>query len=598
MENVLLNAALGYAERGWAVLPLVPKGKRPLIDGGFYGASKNPETIRTWWTRWPNANIGLATGVVSGLMVVDCDVKHGPDGIAIYKEWLAASLIPGEAGIETWTVNTPSGGKHYYYRCASERIGSPPNFINSVDARANGALVLLPPSIYPNGKTYTWEEGHSPDDMLDGPAQPPFAVIVEILAHKHTGRVEVPQEIPEGQRNGTLFKLGCSMRSQGFDADAIHAALQATNNNRCVPPLDDSEVETISSQAAKYEPGNLHNSGEATDTVTAAELMGKEFRSLVQPVRNLICEGLTLVVAASKIGKSWMVLLMGVCIAQGAPFWGRPTTKCRVLYLALEDSQRRLQYRLQTLQLDNVPDNLYLRTNVPQIGKGFEEELESWLSMDNAPAVVIVDTLQKIRGIDGAGKNAYQQDYEIMSRLKAIADRHRAAIICTHHNNKMRNVTDPFDKISGSNGIMGAADSILLINRERGQDTAKVMFTGRDIWGSDFIIRFENGRWEQVSENAEEYAARLRYENDPLVQTIRLLLKENPTGGRWSYEEIRDFGRDKLSFPPFDSGKECVKKLKDGVADDLYFRDGISVESSIRVDHKRGLEIRPRAESV
>lgn len=228
------------------------------------------------------------------------------------------------------------------------------------------------------------------------------------------------------------------------------------------------------------------------------------------------------------------------------------------------------------------------------MGDGFEEHLESWLSQDSTPALVIVDTLQKIRGLGSRNVDAYKADYETMGKLKAIADKHRASLVCLHHNNKMQRVADPFDKISGSSAMMGAADTAILISRDRGQDTATVVFTGRDVWGEDFTIRFDGGRWSLVSDNAREYQAKQEYESDPLVQTIRALAKEHPEGGRWSYAELCEAGVEKIGVEPFASGKECGKRLADKLAVELRVRDGIVVRWALRLGTRgRGVEITP-----
>lgn len=354
----------------------------------------------------------------------------------------------------------------------------------------------------------------------------------------------------------------------------------------------------IRSMRQGYDPASYYQTSARRDfapegePISAAELMEKQFSPLIQPVEGLICEGVTLLVAASKIGKSWLALLMGVCIANGSDFLGRRTTKSRVLYLALEDSERRLKERIRALG-EPVPENLYLKTNIAKMGEGFEEYVENWLQQDTSvPSVVIVDTLQKVRGVDGAGKNLYQTEYDVVGRIKHVMDGYRASGICLHHNNKTKQVTDPYDKISGSNALMGAADTTILITRDRGQDTATVMFTGRDVWGDDFIIRFDNGRWSLVSDNAAEYTARQRYEQEPLVQLFRLLLQETPTGGRWTYAQLIELGVDKLGYEPFKSGKECGAKLRKGLASDLRARDGIYVDWALKLAKgERGLEL-------
>lgn len=324
---------------------------------------------------------------------------------------------------------------------------------------------------------------------------------------------------------------------------------------------------------------------------TATDLMNKEFPPLIQAVDQLICEGLTMLVAASKIGKSWLVLLMAVCAAQGKPFLGRATTRCRVVYFALEDSERRLQCRLRTMGITEAPENLSFVTKAQMLDTGFVRQVENWLAAEEGPALVIVDTLQKVRGIAKKGVNTYEGDYDVVGSIKALADKYRAMIVCVHHTNKAKNVTDIFDKVSGSMGIMGAADTTILIDRERGQDVATVHFEGRDVWGDDFVIRFDNGRWELMHNNALEFKAGAVYEEDPLVQLFRRLITENPNGGRWTYNQLLTMGLDQLGHQPFIDGKDCANKLTDGLATDLRQRDGILVEWGVAVKHGRGIKL-------
>ena len=328
--------------------------------------------------------------------------------------------------------------------------------------------------------------------------------------------------------------------------------------------------------------------------ISANELMTKEFPQLIQAVDRFICEGLTFLVAASKIGKSWLVLLMALCVARGTMFLGRATTKCRVIYFALEDSQRRLQGRLQTMGIDDVPDNLFFVTKAEMLDTGFMFQLEAWLTKDTTiPALVIIDTFQKIRGVGKGGQNAYQQDYDVVSKLKGLADRHRAMIVCVHHTNKNKLASDPYDRVSGSTGIMGAADTTILMDRERGTDTATVRFEGRDVYGKDFVIKFQNGMWTLESEDAEAYTAGQRYEEEPLVQLFRLMITENPKGGRWTYSDLQQKGYDLLGFHPFSGGRDCSSKLTSGLKDEIRKRDKLIIESGIDAPGGKGVKIQP-----
>lgn len=324
---------------------------------------------------------------------------------------------------------------------------------------------------------------------------------------------------------------------------------------------------------------------------TAGTLLQAEYPPLLSAVDRLICEGLTMLVAASKVGKSWLVLLMAACVAMGKPFLGRQTTRCRVLYLALEDSPRRLRERLLMLRLGAIPDGLELATHAEMIDTGFLEQVDEWLSKAPGPALVIIDTLQKVRGLAKRGINAYEGDYELVGRIKALADRHRAMIVCVHHTNKIRHAVDPFDRVSGSTGIMGAADTTIIIDRERGQDTATVRYEGRDAWGDDFVIRFDDGRWELESESLADWEAGKDYEGDPLVQLLRRLIAENPGGGRWTYNELIALGLEYFECQPFIDGKECAAKLGGGLAKELRTRDRILVEWGTKSQGSRGVKM-------
>lgn len=601
----LKEAAIQYAGRRWPVFPC--QGKKPLTDHGFKDASTDVVQVAKWWDRWPDASIGFA--VPDYILVVDVDA-HGVDGSETMKglELLYGPLPP------TPTARTGGGGRHYFFKVDTP-LKCSVNVLPGIDTRTAGGYVILPPSKHASGNKYQWEAE---------PWSTPFATLPEWWSNALFAKPQPPRQkvqniqnpVYEGQRNAVLFKLASSLRAKGLSESAILAALREENEQRCNPPLDDSEVQKLVHSAGKYEQGQVHTAytdftvitttppnweagqGPAPlQVISARDLMATTLKPLIQAVDRLICEGLTFLVAASKVGKSWMVLLMALCVANGEPFWGRKTTKCRVIYFALEDSQRRLQQRLQTMSVAGVPDNLSFVTQAQMLDTGFDTQLEQWLLEDTSlPALVIVDTFQKVRGVSKGGTNAYQQDYEVVGALKALADKYHAMIVCVHHTNKNRFATDPYDKISGSTGIMGAADTTILIDRERGTDTATVKYEGRDAWGKDFIIRFNNGVWMLENEDAEAYTTGQRYDAEPLVQLFRLLMAESPGGGRWTYSNLQAKGLELFGYQPFSDGRDCALKLSDGLADEIRKRDNILVECGVQTTGGKGIrlqEVRP-----
>jgi hypothetical protein len=157
--NNLLDAAIQYAEMGWHVFPCVPRNKQPLTPNGFKDATCDLQQIREWWQRWPSANIGVATGCISGVTVVDIDVKaaNGWDTVAQLK-------ADGNVFDKTPMQGTPSGGAHLFYAATSHpqrKIHCYP----SIDLCGNGGYVLVSPSIGKDGRRYEWTPELSPWDI-------------------------------------------------------------------------------------------------------------------------------------------------------------------------------------------------------------------------------------------------------------------------------------------------------------------------------------------------------------------------------------------------------------------------------------------------
>ena len=259
------------------------------------------------------------------------------------------------------------------------------------------------------------------------------------------------------------------------------------------------------------------------ETMDAVSLMAMRFDRFHMPVVGMIVEGVTLLCGSSKIGKSWLVLSMCCAVANGNPFLGRATEQGKVLYLALEDSPRRLQSRMAKIG-EKPTANLSFATQAKDIDGGLIEDLTNWVKSVDNPQMIVIDTFQKVRGATPARTNAYSADYAVMSKLKRFADSNHVAVVLVHHLNKMRDVADPYDKISGSTGLMGAADTTILVNRDRDSDDATVTFTGRDVCGDDLNIRITDGRWQAVG---PEVAAREAYEKNHIVRTCKKLLMES-----------------------------------------------------------------------
>lgn len=236
---------------------------------------------------------------------------------------------------------------------------------------------------------------------------------------------------------------------------------------------------------------------------TASDLMGMTFPEPKWAVPGLIAEGLNLLVGAPKLGKSWMVLGIAVAIAGGGRALGKiPVDQGAVLYAALEDNPRRLQNRLKAVLGDEaVPDDLHVTTLLPR-GEQMVELVSEWLSNHPGARLVIIDVLRKVTPRHDGRNNAYEADYAAMGALKALADKHSVAVIAVHHTRKMADDSDVFNEVSGSTGLTGAADAILIAKRARNTAEAVLHVTGRDINEQDYGLAWHADRcmWSLLDE--------------------------------------------------------------------------------------------------
>lgn len=253
----LKAAALRYAEMGLAVHPLQPRGKRPATAHGCKDATTDAEQIEAAWSVKP-FNIGIACGAASGgLLVIDIDVDNesGEDGYVTLREW---ELEHGELP-DTATAVTGRGGQHMFYRVSSEvRPSANPSL--GVDVRGDGSYVMAAPSVHPNGNVVTWEV--PPEEGIaeaDGNVLA-FVERVRPAADKVDERgwkapLQLPPKVTKGDRDNTLYKMACSMRSKRMGEGAIMAACLAENTERFEPPLPERDVRRIVKSAMRRPEG-------------------------------------------------------------------------------------------------------------------------------------------------------------------------------------------------------------------------------------------------------------------------------------------------------------------------------------------------------
>lgn len=244
------QAALEYINLGLAVFPLKYRDKTPLTPNGCKDATRDAAIIKGWWQRWPNANVGIATGSISGgLFVIDLDIddQKGINGYHTLRDW---EREHGEFP-DTWSSITGRGGTHLFFR-TNKKVQNRGGILEGIDVRGEGGYIVAPPSVHQNGNAYEWE--YAPDEFELAEASDLVLKFLETKKTTHT-EFKAPDIIQDGKRNDTLYRLACSLQAKNLSDEAIKAALEIENETRCKPPLDDEELEKILKSALSHDKG-------------------------------------------------------------------------------------------------------------------------------------------------------------------------------------------------------------------------------------------------------------------------------------------------------------------------------------------------------
>lgn len=327
--------------------------------------------------------------------------------------------------------------------------------------------------------------------------------------------------------------------------------------------------------AAEIRSGLDADAATKLDTVSAEDLQKADLPPVIFRVEGLISNGLTLLASPPKFGKSWLVLYLCLCTAFGRQFLGFQTNKCGCLYLALEDSKQRLKARMNALLSgEAAPAGFNFAISCSSMDNGLFDELEHYLADHPDTGMIVIDTLQRVRGA-AHGRDAYANDYREMSALKVFADAHGVALVLVHHLRKMGDDGDPFARISGTNAVLGAADTALVLTREkRGDETTTMNITGRDVESAEIMLEFrkESGRWVNLgnADDVAEQRARAEYANSPIVQTVKKLMERSTDGWSGTAQQLLDAGRFVAHTQLATSPRDLTSRLK--ALDDLMFR--------------------------
>lgn len=238
--------------------------------------------------------------------------------------------------------------------------------------------------------------------------------------------------------------------------------------------------------------------GNSLACISASDLADLDMPAPIWFVPGLLPQGATLLCGKPKCGKSWMALSLACAVAIGGVFLSKyRCAQYEVLYLALEDTRRRLKDRLaRMLHGERPPSGLHLVTDCPRMPDGLPA-LEAFLDSKPLVRLLILDTLQKFRPPSGF-KGVYEGDYDAITPLKQLVDRRGLALLIVHHVRKA-SADDVFETVSGSHGLTGAVDATLILKRNPGEREGKLHGTGRDVEDVSLPVRFsDDGNWSAV----------------------------------------------------------------------------------------------------
>lgn len=514
-------------------------GKRPIIKWQKLQEERATEAqLRLWFGRWPGANVGVALGPVSGLIGLDIDGEAGED---ILREWqeqhgrlpvtLEFTTGHGRRLLFAWP-SAPVPNEQYSFGRGGE-----------VRILAKGRQTVMPPSIHPGGARYTWDP--SPDrpaefpgwliDKLTNSSAPPPARRIEVNGRTPDNIARAvaylrkcdPAISGSGGHNQTIKVAIHLVRGFSVEPETALALLLQEYNPRCLPPWSEKELQHKVDSAVKAalkegrQDGYLAEAGrpagywyEGTNEerapddgpegegpagaptkgkgpkpkpspqlTSAAALMRLDFPEVRWAVPGMLGEGATLLAGRPKKGKSWLSLGIALSVAAGGVALGKvPVARGRVLYLALEDGPRRLQRRLRAILGPDAaaPEGLEFATNWLRHKEGGIGHVAEWLARTESPRLIVIDTLARVRDKRAAQGAVYEEDYEAVSQLQELGVASGVAILIVHHTRKTES-EDPFDTISGSFGLTGAADAMMILQRPNRSNLAALHITGRDL---------------------------------------------------------------------------------------------------------------------
>lgn len=457
-----MNQALHYLRMGFSIIPLEPRGKKPLIPWAEFQKRLATEAeVRSWWAKTPDANIGIVTGKVSGIGVVDLD---GPEGIAEGRR----------LGLTSPLISLTGRGQQLFYSHTGELICNSVKKYPGVDVRGDGGYVAAPPSVHPNGKRYSWVG-------LLSKKLPSFPITLFSTTNSlptstsPTGwATDALEKLDKGNLHDTTIRLLGKFRAKNFTKEEARAFLlpHIQRVGGSIEALDTR----INDVYGRYEAGPEAQTEQPSESIT-------DFMAALTPVdwicRPLIAkESLGFVAGLPETNKTWLLMDLALeCARAGDGKWLAlyPVNHSRVLFIDQErfkgETQRRFRGMMAAKGLEpkDFANQLFIRcgtTTRLDLTPSYEAFRRELLSI--RPGLVIIDSWAAFQSSD---ENNRQSVQIVLERIKTLRQEIGCTFIFIDHENKMAfqdkedGATPTYARMAGSIAKPAAAETIFTVRR-------------------------------------------------------------------------------------------------------------------------------------
>jgi len=453
-DAVLLKTALGYLDRGFSIIP-IGQGKKPLIEWKYYQEHKpSREEVESWYTKSHAIGIGIVTGKISGLVVLD------------YEQGQEIPELP-----ETVEAVSGGGGRHFYYKYPDNILI--PNKIRPLgknvlmDVKSDGGYIIAPPSHHPSGDSYKWDKSFEQIEIADFPEHW-IGMLQDKALVKNSDSTPIAEGVAEGNRNDAAAKLTGKLlhylpkNEWSVTAWPLIESWNLTNH----PPLGADELRSVFTSISSRAEKNVKTIAPLSSPPWhISELLALPDVPIQWVVENLIPrESITMLSGHPRAFKTWIVLHIAAQVASGGSVFGKfQTTRTKVLIIDEEDSSFIIKDRSKKLSMSK-DDDIYV-----WIQQGFkadnEEHLKQlkWFILENNIGLVCLDSFRRIQNRD---ENVAKEVAEVFECIREIS-KLGVAVLITHHHRKQsflqRGATD--QSLRGSSDILASLDGHLMVER-------------------------------------------------------------------------------------------------------------------------------------